>query len=464
MPMRFRCSQCGKAHEKDESWAGKVINCDGCWKGMRIPTPMASAAVAASSPAMGRAGWSGEEIAIARAARGVGAKSSSLWKIVGGGAVGLVILLAALGRFMNGIQRAQRRQEQRQQVAAPNVGVPPAPAPTFDPSPPRGPWRMPEMPELGAGTELEPGVRFHEVRLTGSKAPGQAAMPGHSGKLWLYMPEGEHRPNSLPIILIAGAGSRLVTGMELGEADRPEHLPYVRAGFPVLAYELDGMLPDPAPADDRAWAPYIRSFLDAEAGLVNMRVAMEFARRRVPAIDPRRFIAAGHSSAATLALLVAENEPQLSACVAYAPVADIRQFIPAEMQKGVGALVPGAGQLFTKFNPRDGEANIRCPVFIFFAEDDGMAQQDRALCDRLEAAQKVVTMSTVKTGGHHAPMIQRGIPAAIQWLESIQTSEGTTVVPTKEAPAPKPRMNPPRRPGARPTPGGRRTRGMPKPG
>ena len=342
------------------------------------------------------------------------------------------------------------------------LGVAPAFPTTV--APPRGPWRMPEMPQLGTGTELEPGVRLYEVRLPGNKVPGQAAMPGHSGKLWLYMPEGEHRPKSLPCILIAGAGSNLMTGMELGDADRPEHLPYVRAGFPVLAYELDGMIPDPKPTDDRAWAPYIRAYVDAEAGLVNMRVAIEFARTRVPAIDPQRFISAGHSSAATLSLLVAENEPQLSACVAYAPVVDIRQFIPADAQQAVSRLVPGAGQLFTKYNPRDGEANIRCPVFIFFAEDDDLAPQDRALCDRLEAAHKVVTMSMVKTGGHHAPMLQRGIPAAIRWLESIQPSEGTIEVPTKGAPAPRPRMNPPRRPGTRPTPGGRRTKGMPGPG
>src|ERR1700677_5330635 len=98
MPLRFRCSQCGKAHEKDESWAGKVINCDGCWKGMRIPTPRGAAVVAVSAvsaptPARGRAEWSGEEIASARAARDDG-KKQSLWQIVGGGAVGLIILLA----------------------------------------------------------------------------------------------------------------------------------------------------------------------------------------------------------------------------------------------------------------------------------------------------------------------------------------------------------------------------------
>ena len=187
-------------------------------------------------------------------------------------------------------------------------------------------------------------------------------MPGHSGKLWLYLPDGDHAPKSLPCILIAGAGSNLITGMSLGDGDRAEHLPYVRAGFAVLAYELDGMLPEPKPTDDAAFAPYIRSFVDAEAGLVNMRVAVEFATTRVPSIDPDRLFAVGHSSAATLALLVAENEPRIAACVAFAPVVDIKAIIPAEAQQVVSRT--GAGRrpaLYPVQSPR-GEAKHPVPA------------------------------------------------------------------------------------------------------
>ena len=46
--------------------------------------------------------------------------------------------------------------------------------------------------------------------------------------------------------------------------------------------------------------------IDAQAGLVNARNALEFVLARVPEVDPKRIYAAGHSSAGTLALLFAE--------------------------------------------------------------------------------------------------------------------------------------------------------------
>jgi dipeptidyl aminopeptidase/acylaminoacyl peptidase len=307
---------------------------------------------------------------------------------------------------------------------------------------------MPALPELSQGTQLEPGVEFYEVHLPGGGAGNSPPMPGHSGKLWLYLPEGGRSPASLPCILIAGAGSKLITGMSLGDSDRPEHLPYVRAGFAVLAYELDGMLPDPEPTDDAHFAPYVRSFVDAEAGLVNMRVAVEFATTRVPAIDSKRLYAAGHSSAATLALLVAENEPRIAACVAYAPVVDIPEAFPKASHQAIAALVPGSDQFFTRFNPRVGESNIGCPLFLFVALDDRNAQQVRDFAGRLQGMGKSVTLETVPRGGHYKPMVETGIPRAIRWLASFgQGADETAAVP-KADPAPRPKMAPRRPPGA----------------
>jgi dienelactone hydrolase len=305
---------------------------------------------------------------------------------------------------------------------------------------------MPALPELGDSTQLEPGVEFYEVHLPGGGQVGNPlTMPGHGGKLWLYLPEGDHAPHSLPCILIAGAGTNLMTGMTLGDGDRPEHLPYVRAGFAVLAYELDGMLPEPKPTNDAGFAPYIRAFVDAEAGLVNMRVAMEFANTRVPAIDPKRIYAAGHSSAATLALLVAENEPRIAACVAFAPVVDVNEHIPAPARQAVSVIVPGADQLFSRFNPHTGESNINCPLFLFVARDDQLAQQDGELAGRLVAMGKKVTFTTVQSGGHYDPMIKTGIPKAIDWLKSLQPGpDGLRPVQT----APRARTAPRRPPGA----------------
>ena len=53
-----------------------------------------------------------------------------------------------------------------------------------------GPIETPLLPDVGAGREIEPGVRFHEVRLPGGDKPGFA------GKLWLYLPAADHADHS----------------------------------------------------------------------------------------------------------------------------------------------------------------------------------------------------------------------------------------------------------------------------
>jgi dipeptidyl aminopeptidase/acylaminoacyl peptidase len=160
--------------------------------------------------------------------------------------------------------------------------------------------------------------------------------------------------------------------------------------------------------------------LNAEAGLLNARVAIEIALTRVAAIDPRRLYAAGHSSAGTLALLLAENESRLAGCLAYAPAVDLTIQYQRTAQEVFGKLVPGANQLFTRFNPRANEAKIQCPVFLFYAEDDArFAKQVRDLAERMKAEGKSVTLSSAPTGGHYDSMIQSGVPRGIDWLKSL---------------------------------------------
>jgi dienelactone hydrolase len=430
MALSFQCSHCGRSYTTSEQWAGKQVKCKACGQAVRVPDlPAASppeevydltnddgegpAAAASAKPLTPRSfPTSGEPVKRPKKDSS-GERSSASTNVFRGG-IGALVVLALIGfRMYNAYRRGAARQARQ--------AAPAARAPRFIPPagvPNRVAWTMPTLPEPGPGVDLERGVRFHEVHLQGANRAG-GALPGHSGKLWLYLPAGDHAPKSLPCILIAGAGSNLITGMELGDGDRPEHLPYVRAGLAVLAYELDGMMPDRRNANVGNLAPFVRSFLDAEAGLVNMRVALEYATTRVPSIDPRRLYAVGHSSAATLALLVAENEPRISACVAFMPVVDLLERFPPQLRTALPQLVPGADQFFGRFNPRMGESKIQCPLFLFYAEDDHNAQQNLDLATRLQGMKKPVTVSTVPKGGHYEPMIQPGIPRAIEWLKAL---------------------------------------------
>lgn len=61
------------------------------------------------------------------------------------------------------------------------------------------------------------------------------------------------------------AGTRLFHGIDLGDGDRPEDLPYDRTGYAVAAYSLGGALGDRASGQQVVQAA--QSFRAADAGL-----------------------------------------------------------------------------------------------------------------------------------------------------------------------------------------------------
>lgn len=265
-------------------------------------------------------------------------------------------------------------------------------------------------PGLGQGRRIEPGVLFHEVKL-----PGQAGAA--ASKLWVYLPEGQTRPK-IPCVLIAPAGTRLFHGITLGEGDRPEHLPYVRAGFAVVAYELDG---SPSDESDEALVSAARLFKKAEAGLVNARAALDYALANVPQIDPARIYTAGHSSAATTSLLVARREPRVRACVAYAPVTDVEKYFGEDIMEALSSVMPDYREFVRRTSPQAGARDLRCPLFLFHAEDD----ENVRIAESVKFAGEVgrhnpsVTFVRAAKGGHYDAMVKEGIPKAVEWLKAL---------------------------------------------
>ena len=152
-----------------------------------------------------------------------------------------------------------------------------------------------------------------------------------------------------------------------GGSDLSRHVAFVRAGFAVLAYELDGAIEGRSggaegPGED------LRKSLAAHAGLVNAEIALEFLLAKVPQVDPRRIVAVGHGTAGTAAILLAENDSRLKGCAALAAPIDLEEWF------GAGAVEElrraGAGDLFTSDSPRANEDRLACPLFLYHARDD----------------------------------------------------------------------------------------------
>lgn len=258
-----------------------------------------------------------------------------------------------------------------------------------------------------------PGL-VRRVRVAGENTSG----PGILMNMRLHLPDGQHQLQSLPCILIAPAGSTLLTGAELDDPDHTaETAPYVNAGYAVVEYSIDGWDPRGQPST----GAYL-VFKDAQAGVVNGRNALEFVLSSVPEVNPNRIYAAGHSSAAVLALLLAEHEPRIRGCVAYAPATDVEQRLrPNLSQMSAERQFPGVYQFIQRSSPKTHAAHLNCPVFLFHAQDDTNEpiSTTRAFHAQLQSLGKQSTLVEVPTGDHYNSMIQEGIPAALRWLAQL---------------------------------------------
>jgi dipeptidyl aminopeptidase/acylaminoacyl peptidase len=201
----------------------------------------------------------------------------------------------------------------------------------------------------------------------------------------------------------------------------------VHAGFAVVAYDTDGELAnrdDPTFEQVQAAAT---AFKNAEAGVLNARHAIDYAVKMVPSIDPKRLYVAGHSSAGRIALLVAENDPRIAACAAYAPVTDaekrVRAIVP-EAGTYLDENLPGFREFLKRSSPILHVDQLHCPVYLFHSTADRRIAiaESQAFADALKKTNPNVTFVRATHGDHYDSMIEEGLPKAIGWLRALPRS------------------------------------------
>ncbi len=438
MSISFQCPACGKGFSVGDEFAGKKAKCKQCGGVMVVPaasapkkpapappppddlygfeeTPLpprsATAASATRPAAKGKEEPPRLVFGSPKKKKGSSSDSNKAKGFAGIGGSAFVVALVVI-RLMSAGARIHRAANQPPAVAAEPSAFVSAPA-----QPSTQPWTMPTLPERGPMREFQPGVTFQEIRI-GSGHPAPGLPPAHGMTLYFYLPPGDHAPGSLPCVLIAPAGSILVTGMDLAEGDQKEHVPYVRAGFAVLSYSLDGHVADLKSANDAQIRQASMQFLAAKAGLTNAQVALEWLTSKVPEVDAERIYTAGHSSAGTMALLLAENESRIKKCAAFAPRSDVESNFPASAKQSLRQAIPGVDAFFTTYNPKHHAGDIGCPVLLLHSLDDPVvpAAESQSFASTLKGLGKEVKLVTVPVGGHYEPMIRAGIPRAIAWF------------------------------------------------
>lgn len=286
---------------------------------------------------------------------------------------------------------------------------------------------VPAFPELFAWQSIpESKVRVAQVDFAQVNR-GTPSLPGSQMKVRVYLPPGEHASHSLSCVLVSPAGTTMLTGNDLDalndHAYHDETLPYAEAGMAVIEYSLDGARDESDKKIVDSFKKAYLAFRDTGGGVVNGRNALEFALQRLPMVDPNRIFSAGHSSAGTVSLLLAASEPRLRGCIAYAPGADVEEHSEKVLKVPLLALaLPGVRNFAHQASPMNHTEHIRMPVFLFHAKDDSKvpAATMERFVEKLKGTNPHVTFISVEKGDHYQPMIEEGIPSAIDWIHTIE--------------------------------------------
>lgn len=344
--------------------------------------------------------------------------------IVGGGAIGLLILVGVVVFAVS-----NELEEERRQADAPQQVVPIAdPYELFDYSE----IPVPSFPDLPLGQPVGAnGVQVSEVKLQDGNQPGQTMT------LRVYQPQGEFQQNSLACVLVGPAGSPLISGNSIDGSDyHDETLPYAEAGAVAITFSLDGPYGLNGVGEELRTA--YTKFRDAAAGMVNCRNALEYALQKIPEVDPNKIVIAGHSSAGSLSLLFSVHEPRLAGCIAYCSAADVEARIDEILaETNIQWMLPGIEVFKKKSAPMNHIGKTTCPVFLFHARDDSNCPftDSTRYHDMLQAAGKESEIKLVHFGEHYQSMIDEGIPSGIEWMRrnNILPTVATTI-PVQEAP------------------------------
>ena len=285
----------------------------------------------------------------------------------------------------------------------------------------------------------EPGVQGAHVfqeRQTASTAKvydlvcsGDQTVTGSTQKFKVYLPPDMPENTQVPCVLVPPAGATLLTGMDIDLNDislDAEHEPYIKAGFAVITFSIDGPIGEIETTTNDQFAAAHMKFRKSHAGVVNCVNAFQQLIETVPGIDRDNIFIAGHSSAGTLSLLFAEyfsdafqdDSLKLKGCLAYAPAVDPRAFFKENLPI-FKSIIPDVEEFIRVSAPITYSEKINCPVFLFHSVGDQVTSHSNTAKFSAQLQKQGVDVNFITSNGfdHYQTMIDQGIPKGIQWIQ-----------------------------------------------
>lgn len=286
--------------------------------------------------------------------------------------------------------------------------------------------------------------------------PGENTATGNPQKFKVYLPPNIPENTQVPCILVPPAGATLLTGMDIELKDTSldsEHEPYIKAGFAVVTFSIDGYIGDIENTTNDQFAAAHMKFRSSQAGIINCINAFLQAEETVPGIDRDNIFIAGHSSAGTLSLLFAEyfteafqdSSYQLKGCLAYAPAVDPRAFFQENLPI-FKSIIPDVEDFIRVSAPVRYTEKINCPVFLFHSVGDQVTSYSNTKKFAAKLRTQGIDTELVTSNGfdHYQTMIDEGIPQGIRWIQ--KRIDGQQAPPPQSTPDSSPASIPIARP------------------
>jgi DNA-directed RNA polymerase subunit RPC12/RpoP len=429
--LQIRCSGCQALLKVSSEALGKIIACPKCGKKMQLAKPSPASSLSEPEPAnhvaiqddlfdLPSASYS-MPIPASSSKKLTEVKASSTpwaWIVAIASAGALALVLIPVGIiFLSPMSQGPNVIDSTPEKSPSTLGV--SPSGTAPSNAVVQGLTSSEFPQLGQpNTFGNTGIVWHRIEL---RRQARTAL-----KLNVFIPKGTHADKSLPVVFEAPAGTPLLHGASIvyPQPDT-EFLPFTEAGMITVSFDIDGPMSNRvSPADG---AMYMRllskaypDFVDSDAGVDNGKLAIDFVLARLPMADPKRLITWGHSSAATLSLLLASKDPRISRCIALAPVTDLKpRFGDILVQEpAMAKILPGLETYIGTGSPITYVTKLRCPVFIAHAKNDDNEpfSGTKVYVEALRKAGGKVDFLELEREGHYEPLLKAAVPKALEWL------------------------------------------------
>jgi cephalosporin-C deacetylase-like acetyl esterase len=203
----------------------------------------------------------------------------------------------------------------------------------------------------------------------------QVAFPRgtHTSRFLVFLPTKPAKPK-LPCVFAAPSSTAPLYGQTIDEENVAywHYVNYAKAGYAVIAYDIDGYIDQIDRINettlitqpDKLVIDSLKAYKASDAGVLNAKLAIDYAVARLPQIDPEAMYVAGAGAGGTTSLMVAATDKRIKAAIAYSPTTDVPKQ-HSSLIETISKAVPGYKDFIDRNSPHRNIEKMNKPIFIF---------------------------------------------------------------------------------------------------